>query len=798
MLKNFFVVNWRNLTRNKVYSAINIIGLATAIAACILIFLFVFYENSFDSMHHRNLYRLNSVEKNADTKTTQKYASTEFSVAMTLKDEFPEVVQYTRVDERSQYEMTYGEKRVYFSQTFFVDTSFLHLFDFPLLEGDRHTALQKPNSIVLTASAARKLFGSEDPIGRTVSHFGEDTLLFKVTGILKDVPGNSQLQFDGLQSINTIYKPEWMTQGHGVTTYIELAPQANVAALEKKLPAYLKKYRMSGSQQLSYNLFFLPLKDIHANAVDIQDEQVNFQKFDKRYTYLLIVIGLLVLIIASINFMNLSTARSAERGKEVGIRKSIGASRLQLGIQFLGESVTMALISLVIALGLVNLMLPYAEQLSGRDLGPLLLSHPGLLVAVFLGTILLGLLSGLYPAIYLSSFQPVKVLKGVADIGKNRSSFRNILVVGQFASAIFLAIATIFVFRQLNYMETQDPGFDRDQIITVSLRDNNSRKFRLLKQELSASPLVTGVTGAFAQLGSPLITLGVGYWSGDAPLRVLDVPCLWVDPSYLTVYNIPLLAGRTFSNAKSADGNEFVINEMLARELLKDRPGKPLSSLLGRHFGGDTLGSIIGICKNFNFNSLHYKIQPMFMMVQTGGMWGTMSVKISGRQAKPAIAFIETAWKKVFPEYPFHYWFLDDHYKELYRTDEQVSQIVAIMGGLAILISCLGLYGLASFSTEKRTKEIGIRKVLGATVKDVVILLSKNFVRLVLIANLIAWPLAWLALHQWIQDYAYRIPISWWVFALAGIAALLIALVTVSSLTIKTAMSNPVKSLRTE
>ncbi|HXB34149.1 MAG TPA: ABC transporter permease [Puia sp.] len=797
MLKIFVVVTWRNLTRNKLYSAINIVGLATAIAACIVIFLFVFYENSFDSMHHRNLYRLNVVQKNADTKTSEKYGGTEFSTAPTLKDEFPEVVNYTRVDDYGQYEMTYGEKRVFFPQIFFVDTSFLHLFDFPLLEGDRQTALQKPNSVVLTKSAARDLFGNADPIGKTVSHFGEDTLLFTVTGILKNVPGNSQLQFEALQSISSICKPDWVSQGHGVTTYIEIAPHTDVAALERKFPAYLKKHRMSGSQPLSYDLFLLPLKDIHANAVDIEDEHVNFQKFDQRYTDILILIGLLVLLIASINFMNLSTARSAERGKEVGIRKSIGASRLQLSIQFLGESVSLSLIALVIALGLVNLMLPYVDKLSGRDLRPLLLSHPGLLVTVFLGTILLGVLSGLYPAIYLSSFQPVKVLKGVA-MWKNKGTFRNILVVGQFASAIFLVIATIFVFRQLNYMETQDPGFDRDQIITVHLRDNNSRKFSLLKQELLASPLVAGVTGAFAQLGSPLVTLGVGYWSGDAPLRVLVTPCLWVDPSYLTVYKIPLLAGRSFSNAKSADGNEFVINEILARELLKDHPEKPLSSLIGKHFGGDTLGSIIGICKDFNFNSLHYKIQPMFLMVQTGGMWGTMSVKISGRQARPAIAFIESAWKKVFPEYPFDFQFLDDHYKELYRTDAQVSQIVAIMAGLAILISCLGLFGLASFSTEKRAKEIGIRKILGASVKDVVYLLSKNFVRLILIANLVAWPLAWLALHRWIRDYAYRIEISWWVFVLAGMAALLIALGTVSALTIKAARSNPVDSLRTE
>ena len=797
MLKNYFLVTWRNLTRHRLYSAINIIGLATGIAACIVILLFAFYENSFDSMHHRNLYRLNELLKFPDTKTAEKSGGTTFPMGPTLKDEYPEVLNYSRVYGNNQYEMTYGEQRVFFPQTYFVDTSFLRMFDFPLLKGDRQTALQKPNSIVLTESAARTLFGHADPIGRTVSHFGDDTLLFTVTGVLKDVPGNSQLQFDALQSFNTIYKPDWMNRGTGVNTYLELASQTDVAALEKKFPAYVKKHRI-GDQHLQYELFLLPLKDIHANAADIDDKNVNFQKFDQRYTYILIVIGLLVLLIASINFMNLSTARSVERGKEVGIRKSIGASRLQLGIQFLGESVLLSLIALVIAMGLVALVLPYIDKLSGRDLKPLFFVHPGLLVAVFTGTILLGILSGLYPAIYLSSFQPVKVLKSGGDTGKNKGTFRNILVVGQFASAISLVIATIFVFRQLNYMEQQDPGFDRDQVVTIPLHGINSRKFILMKEELLANPLVTGVTGAFDQLGSSLSTLGFGFWPGNRPMRVLFTPGLFVDPDYLNLYKIQLVAGRNFSSGKSVNWKEWIVNETLARELLKDQPGAPLSWLLGKHFGGDTTGSIIGVVKDFNFNSLHYKIEPLFLMNQTIGFLSTMSVKINGRQASQAIAFIQSTWKKVFPEYSFNYQFLDDHFKELYRTDAQISQIVAIMSGLAILISCLGLFGLASFSAEKRTKEIGIRKILGASVKDVVFLLSRHFIGLVLIANLIAWPIAWLALHRWIQGYAYRVAISWWVFGLAGMAALLIALGTVSLLAIKAATNNPVKSLRTE
>jgi putative ABC transport system permease protein len=799
MFKNYFIVTWRNLTRHKLYSAINIIGLATGMAACIVILLFVFYEKSFDSMHHKNIYRLNELQKFSGMSSAQKVAITMFPMGPTLKDEFPEVLNYSRVQLNDQYELTYGEKRMFLPQTYFVDTSFLRMFDFPLLQGDRQTALQKPNSIVLTESVARELFGKADPIGKTVSHFGDDTLLFTVTGILKDVPGNSQFQFAALQSFNFDVILHWMNRwdGNWLNTYLELAPNTDMASLEKKFPAYLKKH-LSSDQSKNYELFLLPLRDVHANAVDISEDDINFQKFDKRYTNIFIALALLVLLIACINFMNLSTARTVERGKEVGIRKSIGALRSQLGFQFLSEAVLLSLIALVIALGMLSLVLPYIDKLSGRNLSPIFFLHPGLLVAVFIGTIMLGLLSGLYPAIYLSSFQPVKVLKGGGDTGKSKGTFRNILVVGQFASAIFLMVATILIFRQLNYMGNHDSGFDRDQVITVRLNGITVRKYALLKEELSASPLVAGVTGTWYQLGSHWGPLRFGFWPGNAPMRVLFTPGIFVDPDYLSVYKIQLAAGRNFSREKYALAREYIINETMARELLKDQPGAQLSSLIGLHFGGDSTGIIVGVAKDFNFNSLHYKIEPLFLFNYPNTGFSTMSVKINGRQASQALAFIQSTWKKVFPEYTFNYQFLDDHFREVYRTDAQISQMVAIMAGLAILISCLGLFGLVSFSTEKRTKEIGIRKILGASVKDVVFLLSKHFIGLVLIGNLIAWPLAWLALHRWLQDYAYRVTISWWVFVLAAVAALLIALGTVSFLTIKAATSNPVQSLRAE
>ena len=768
-------------------------------AACIVTLLFAFYEGSFDTMHSKNIYRLNELQTFTNTGITQKEAATMFPMGPALKAQLPEVLDYSRVAVNDQYEMTYKDKRIFFPETYFVDTSFLRMFNFPLLKGDRQTALQKPNSIVLTESAARELFGNADPIGKTVSHFGDDTLLFTVTGILKAVPPNTQFQFDALQSFNTIYKPDWIDRWGALWlyTYLELAPNTDIAELQKKFPACLKNHPI-GDKNIHYDLFLLPLRDLHGNAVDFMDDGINFQKFDKRYTDIFIGIGLLILLIACMNFMNLATARSAERGKEAGIRKTIGATRSQLGFQFLVESVLVCLIALALALGLVNLVLPYIDNLSGRDLSPILYAHPGLLAAVFIGTILLGILSGLYPAIYLSSFRPVKVLKGGGESGKEKGTFRNILVITQFTGAIVLGIATVLVFRQLNFMEQQDPGFDRDQVITIPLHGITSGKYALLKNELSANPLVTGVTGAQDHLGGFLNTMGFGFWPGDAPMRVLFTPGIFVDPDYLTLFKIPIVAGRDFSRDTSAYRNEFIINETLAKKLLADRPRIPLSWLIGKHFGSDTLGGIVGICKDFNFNSLHYKIEPMFLLDQGTRAFNTVSVKINGRQARQAIAFIQTTWKSVLPEYPFSYRFLDDHFKELYRTDSQISQMVAIMAGLAIFISCLGLFGLASFSAEKRTKEIGIRKVLGASVKDVVFLLSRHFIGLVLIANLIAWPLAWLVLNRWIQEYAYRVAISWWVFVLAGLTTLVIALGTVSFHAVNAALSNPVKTLRTE
>ncbi len=798
MLKNYLTTAWRNLSKHKLYSAINIVGLAIGMAACVVITLFVFYERSFDRMHVKNIYRLNEVQKFPGMLSSQKVALSMFPMGPTLKEDFPEVVRYTRVNWNDDYQMTFGEKRIYLKHTYFVDTAFLSIFDFPLLKGNRLLALQKPNSAVLTESGARKLFGNTDPIGKTITHYAGDTASFTVTGIIKDIPDNSQLQFDALFSFNSIYKPDWMNNwgGNWLNTYLELAPGTNTVAMTKKFPDYLKKHMTQGQWKF-YELFLLPLRDVHSNSGDIGLDYLNYQKFNKTFTNIFMIIALIVLSIACINFMNLSTARSSERAKEVGIRKSIGAQRFQLGFQFIGETVMLSLIALLLAAIFVFLVLPYIENLSQRNLQPILLQHPGIIIAILIGSVGVGIISGIYPAIYLSSFQPSKVLKGGSVAVNKKASFRNILVVGQFVSAIFLIIATIFVFRQLNYMQRKDPGYVRDHMITITLDDITYAKYDLLKTELSASPYVSGVTACRDQLGGHLDQTGVQF-KGDGPVRNLSSTILMVDPDYMNVYKLKLAYGRDFSHEKQANGNEYILNEQLAKELLKDNPKADISSLIGKQFGFDSLGKIVGIAKDFNFNSLHYKIETIFLYNQKNYGFGTLSVKVNGDKASQAIALVQKVWQDNFPGHPLQYQFLDDHFKEVYRTDAQITQMVGILAFLAILISCLGLFGLASYSAERRIKEIGVRKVLGASMSSIVALLSKHFVKLVLIANAIAWPLAWFSVNKWMEDYAYRLPMSWWVFVLSGVAALAIALITVSFLAMKAAAANPVESLRNE
>jgi len=801
MFKNYFKIAWRNLWRNKVFSAINILGLAIGMAACMVIMVFVFYEMSFDGIHKKNIYRLDEVQKFEGMVAPQDVALSMYPMAPTLKAEFPEVVNVTRVRQNQKVNLRAGEKQIVLPAVFFVDSTFLQLFDFELLKGDRSTVLQKPNSLLLTEESAVKLFGGEDPVGKTVTRYADDTLAFTVTGILKNIPDNSHMQFDGLYSFSTIASPQMMENwgGNWLTTYLELSPGVNIDALEKKFPAYLKRHMTEGDWKF-YELFLQPLKDVHANSSEITHDYINYQKFDKKHVYIFSVIGLIVLFIACINFMNLSTAKSSGRAKEIGVRKSVGANRGQVAIQFLVESVLIAAIAFILAIGFAYLLLPAATSISQRELKLPLFSNPWLFLLLLGLTVLVGIIAGLYPAAYLSSFRPVAVLKNSLQTGSTKGNFRNLLVICQFTGAVFLIIATIFAVRQFRFMQQKDPGFSREQVIVVPLNSTADRNYETFKQTLLGNSIIKGVTASQQRLGNNLHQAGVIY-HGNGPARELTSSQVIVDHDYLSLYNIKLVAGKDFSAELSENASTYIINETLARELLKDDPKAPLESVLGKMFGFggmDSTGRIIGVAKDFNFNSLHHKIETLCIFNQKDWGFSEMSIKINADNAPEAISLLEQTWAKLVPDMPIEYKFLDEHFEELYKADNQVSSIVSVLAFLAIIIACLGLFGLASYSAEKRIKEVGIRKVLGAGVFNMVALLSGSFIRLVVISIVIAWAIAWFAINKWLEDFAYRVEISWWVFALAGLVAILIALLTLSTQAIKAAIANPVKSLRTE
>ncbi|CAG5069653.1 hypothetical protein DYBT9623_02389 [Dyadobacter sp. CECT 9623] len=799
MLKNYLKIAFRNIWKNKVFSAINIVGLAVSMAACIVIMLFVSYEKGFDKIHTKNVYRLDEVQNYEGMVAPQKVALSMFPMGPTLKQDYPEVLNFVRINAWNDMMVVKEDKKVELSTILWADQSFFNIFDFELSEGDKANVLKEPNSVVLSRESATRIFGQQNPVGKTIMHYGTDTLALKVTGIMENVPANSHLKFDALFSFSTITRPDYMNNwgGNWVVTYLELAKGTNVAALEKKFPSFLKKH-MKGDGWKYYELFLQPIKDIHARSTDITHDYINYQKFDQKYTYIFSIIAIIVLVIACVNFMNLSTARSAGRAKEVGIRKSIGAQRFQLSAQFIGESILLCFISLILALVLVQLLISPVADFSQRKLEFSLFSNPLLFLVILAGTVLIGIFSGLYPAAFLSSFEPIKVLKGTLRTGKG--TFRNVLVITQFTSAVFLIIATGFAVRQLRFMIDKNPGFDKEQVVIIPLNSKSDKKYDALKQELLATQQFTAVTGSQQRLGNNFHQTGI-LFQGTGPVKSIASSQVVVDADYLTLYKIKLVAGRNFTNSVADNAKTYIINQSLAKKLLEEEPTLTMQTLIGKRFGFagmDSLSTIIGISEDFNFNSLHHKVETLCLFNQKDWGYSEMSVKIKGAQTKESVALIKSIWEKTVPDQPFSYSFLDEHFADLYRADSQVSEIVGILAGLAIFISCLGLFGLASYSAERRFKEIGVRKVMGASIAGIVALLSRDFIRLVVISILIASPIAWWAVSTWLRDFAYRIDIEWGIFLTAGLLAIAVALLTISFQSIKAALMNPVKSLRSE
>lgn len=794
MYKNYFKITFRNLLRHKGYSLINIFGLALGMACCMLMLLFVHNELSFDSFHEKksNIYRLDEVQS-FGTASDQKVALSMYPMGPSLMTDYPGVVDFTRFWGMGRSLTQYKDQQYYAENLARVDTSFLKMFDFKLIVGDRTTVFEEPNNLILSESLAARIFGNENPMGQLMK-IGEDgETQVKVSGVFADVPENSHLQFDALISTKLWDAENRENWGYNfLNTYVQLTDNANLAGIEASFDDFLVKYL--GEEILeSYALFLQPLTDIHLGSMDITHDYHNHKKFARSSVNIFLVLAFFVLLIASINFMNLSTARASTRSKEVGVRKSIGAFKGQITMQFMMESILLSFIALIIALLLNFVAIDWLNEVVDRNLELSFFFEPLNLLFIFLITMVIGFLSGVYPALVMSGFNTVMALKG-SGMKHGKSFFKNALVVFQYAIAIAIIIGTVLATQQLNYMQNLDLGFKKDLVVTVNMYRDTNAKYDLLKSELRNKANITNVTASSHRLGNNLAQNGMQYRS-DTALIIGVSSAMVVDNNFMDFYEMEILEGRGLSDQYASDkaGFSFVVNEAMAKEL-----GAGGQEVLGMafHYGWkDTLGTIVGIAKDFNYNKLNQKVDPLFMSQQEW-IWTVLNVKLKANKLQEGLAEIESVWTSLFPQRPFEYQFLDAHIDEMYKTEQQLTRIISMLSVLAVIIASLGLFGLASFTVKQRLKEMGIRKVLGASISQIVMILSKKFTRLVLTAFLISAPITYYLMDEWLANYAYSIGVGLGIFLVVGFASWLIALLTVSIQSLRVARSNPVDTLR--
>lgn len=795
MYKNYFKIAFRNLVKYKGYSFINLFGLALGMAACLLILLFVNNELNFDGIHEKkaNIYRLDEVQTFGAV-SPQKVALSMYPMGPNLLRDYPEIVNFTRYWTMGRTLVESNDKQYYIGEVARVDTSFLDMFDFKLVRGSIDDTFQDMFDVIISESTAKRLFGENDPIGELLK-LPNDDVNMKVTAVMADAPQNSHLQFDALVSTQA-WDNEQRQNGWGsnyLNTYLQLADNVDAAALEGKFDDFLVKYM--GEEILDiYELFLQPLGDVHLGSMDITHDYNNYKKFDQSSVNIFLILAFFVLLIASINFMNLSTARAATRSREVGVRKSVGAFKAQITIQFMVESVLLALFALVLAIGLCFVSINSLTQIIDRPLSLSLFFEPLNLMMIVVISILIGLISGIYPALVMSRFDPVMALKGNGSTG-GKSFFRNVLVVFQYAIAIAIIIGTSVATRQLNFMQNLDLGFDKELTVMVDMYGDTNEKFDLLSTELKNQPNVLDVTATSQRLGNNLHQTSTTYRADTAVINGSS-SFVEVNHNFFDYYNMEILEGRALSDEYAADtrGRSFVVNETLAQELSASG-----ADVLGMPFnfgGNDTLGTIVGVVKDFNYNKLNLKVEPLFMSQQTDNWWSEINVKVKAGELQTALGEIETVWTSLFPQRPFEYQFLDDHIDAMYQSEKQLTKVISILSGLAIIIASLGLFGLASFTVRQRLKEMGIRKVLGASVGQIVVILSKRFTLLVFIAFLLAAPVTYFLMEGWLDGYTYKISIGALVFVIVGLGSWLIALLTVSIQSFRVANSNPVETLR--
>ena len=792
MFQNYFKTAWRNLMKSKVFSFINILGLTIGITVCMMIYLFIMNEFSFDRFHKNSdrIYRVMRGFESDGKSGRVAYLSGLYAPAL-LNDFKGQIVSAVRVNENDNL-FTVGTKSFHEKKELEVDSAFFTLFSFPLIKGTPTTVLKDLNSVVLTETTAKKYFGNINNAMGKIIMLNKETPL-KVTGIAKDVPSNSHLNFDIVLSLERRKDAGWMTTwiNNGVYTYIQLAPNVSQAQIEKQLPAFVEKYLGSDMRKYGFkwSLSLTPLKDVYFDSTSLD----SIKHGDKTVVYIFLSIAILILLIACINFMNLSTIRAAERSKEVGLRKVLGALRNNLVWQFIGESVLLTTISCILSVGLLLLAMPWYNQLLGYTLN---VSWNALPIYLFLvGVIIVvGFLAGSYPAFFLSAFSPIQALKGKLKLGKSGASFRQVLVVVQFSISVFLIVGTIIITKQMSYVKNKQLGYNKEQTLIIPIDNgdiyNNLNSF---KTELQNQ---TAVQSVCAMSGEP-----GGFFDGqtfdvEGHTEKWNANTEFADFEFVKTLGLKIIAGRDFSSQFPTDTTDAVLINKTAAAKLGWTPQQAIGKWIQNTVRDNTKRRIIGVVNDFNFESLKQDINAL--VISPAEDKRQILVRLKPGNLQGDIALVKNAYNKAAPAYPFEYKFLDQQFDEIYQKDIRQQTILSVFAGLAIFVACLGLFGLASFTATKRFKEIGVRKVLGSSVQGIVVLLSKDLLKPVLIATCIALPAGYWVMNKWLQNFAYKTNLSWWIFVLAALITFGIALTTVSIKAIKAAIANPVKSLRTE
>lgn len=798
MFRNYFKVTIRSIRKNKLYAFVNIVGLTVGITGCVLIGLYVWNELSYDKFNSNadRIARVTMEYKSSGT--VSAVAVTGTKVGPQMQRTFPQVETYIRCIKYDR-PVANGTKVFDEKNILYADADFFKVFSFKLLRGDAASVLNSANKLVLAESTAKKYFGNEDPVGKTLRF--NDAQDYEVTGIVADAPLNSQIQYNmvaSFASLGASKTEEWWSANY--ITYVLLHDATQFTGLQQQLNTYMQKVsneeiKMDGGDYLAYNV--QPLKQVHLqSSLDGLEPNGNIT-----YIYVLSIIAVLILLIACVNYTNLATAQSAGRSTEIGIRKVLGANRKELFRQFIGESFMLTMIALIVAVIASIALLPVFNGITGKTFTASLLLQPMPLMILLLLGVLVSFTAGAYPAFILSSQGLISILKSGVRTSGGGSAIRKSLIVFQFVISVFLIVATIVILQQIAFIQHKDIGYDKEQVLVLPVDNKTKLVYEPLKRAIALNPNVLAVSGAYED--PTFVGWGDGIEANNGKEnKSLSVTAMPVDIDFIKTMGMHIVAGTDFSNAdfslQDTSNNyanyrsTFILNEQAAKEL-----GWTAEEAVGKTISRGSSGTVKAVIKDFNFLSMHNPIGPMVLFLDTSSV-RQMFVKIKAGNMAGTLQSLENIWKERVPHRPFNYHFLDEDFNALYVTEQRTANLFALFSGLAIALACLGLFALAAFTTVQRTKEIGIRKVLGASLSNITVLVSKEFIKLVFIAIAIASPLAWWASNSWLQNFAYRIDIGWWMFVIAGMLAVIIALGTVSYHAIKAAMANPVKSLKTE